>query len=222
MIGGGPAGMTAAQTLAERGHNVVLFEKSARLGGMLNEISAMQFKAELREYTDWAVRTTTKCGADVRLNTAATPELVKAEKPDVVFVATGGHMAAPQIPGIDKPLVKGVLDVDNRRCDVGENVVVCGGGISGLECALSLAMDGKKVTVVDQLDIDDFANGMSMITRSMLMQLLSDHGVKLIGGVSVTEFKDNGWSCRITTGNLRSCRPIRPSRLLCCLESGRH
>ena len=182
VVGGGPAGMTAAQTLAERGHKVVLFEKSARLGGMLNEISAMQFKAELREYTEWAARTTMKCGADIRLNTAATPELVMAEQPDVIFVATGGHLAAPRIPGIDKPLVKGVLDVDNRRCEIGENVVVCGGGISGLECALSLAMDGKKVTVVDQLEVDDFAKGMSMITRSMLMCLLEKHGVKLLGG----------------------------------------
>jgi 2,4-dienoyl-CoA reductase-like NADH-dependent reductase (Old Yellow Enzyme family)/thioredoxin reductase len=192
VVGGGPAGMTAARTLRERGHDVVLFEKSDRLGGMLREIAALQFKEELRDYTAWAVRTTMACGADVRLNTAATPELVRAENPDVVFIAAGGKMAAPSVPGIDKPLVKGVLDVDNRRCSVGDSVVVCGGGVSGLECALSLALDGKKVTVVDQLETDDFAKGMASITRTMLMTLLEDNGVTLLGGRRVIEFRDDG------------------------------
>ena len=195
VVGGGPAGMTAARTLVERGHDVVLFEKSDRLGGMLGEISAMQFKEELRSYTAWAARQTMACGADIRLNTAATPELILAEKPDAVFVAAGGRIAVPRIPGIDRPYVKGVLDMDNRRCAVGENVVVCGGGVSGLECALSLALDGKKVTVVDQIEAADFAKGLANITRTMLLTLLKDNSVRLLGGRRVTEFRDDGGAC---------------------------
>ena len=88
-------------------------------------------------------------------------------KPDVVFVATGAERLSLPIPGIDRENVHHVLDVDTGRAAVGERVVVCGGGLSGTESALQLAMDGKKVTVVDMLPVEQFAKDHSPAPRGM-------------------------------------------------------
>ncbi|NMA25085.1 MAG: NAD(P)-binding protein, partial [Clostridiales bacterium] len=91
VVGGGVAGTQAARTLMERGHDVVLFEKKDRLGGLLNDINKLPFKEDLLRHTEWLVRTTMNCGADIRLNTEATPFLVMAENPDAIIVAVGAQ-----------------------------------------------------------------------------------------------------------------------------------
>ena len=85
-----------------------------------------------------------------------------------------------------------VLDVDTGRAEVGQNVVVCGGGLSGTESALQLAIEGKNVTVVDMIPVEQFAKDHSPAPREMLLQLLEQHNVKLIGSVRVSEINDNG------------------------------
>jgi 2,4-dienoyl-CoA reductase-like NADH-dependent reductase (Old Yellow Enzyme family)/thioredoxin reductase len=193
IVGGGVAGMMAAQTLIQRGHKVVLFEQADHLGGKLPDINRYSFKDDLRQYTAWDIRTTEKSGADVRLNTKATAELILAEKPDVLYLATGGKLITPPIPGIDRKNVTDVVEVDSGRYKTGQNVVVCGGGMSGLECALGLAMDeGKNVTVVDMIEVDDFAGEIFVATRNMLFMLLKRHGVRLIGGSNVEAVTEEG------------------------------
>jgi NADPH-dependent glutamate synthase beta subunit-like oxidoreductase len=192
VVGGGVAGMMAARTLKERGHEVVLFEKSPQLGGLLNEISSLSFKEDQREYLAWVTRTTANSGVDLRLGTEATPELIKVENPELLFIATGSTLLTPPIPGIDRPQVATVLDVDNGRVVAGERVVVCGGGVSGLECALELALAGRKVTVVDMVPLSQFAADFSGITRSCLLKLLADNEVELIGDSKVVCFTDDG------------------------------
>lgn len=189
VVGGGVAGMMAAQTLTSRGHRVVLFEKGDRLGGHLHEINKLPFKQDLREYTEWDIRTTMECGADIRLNTPATKELILAEEPDAIFIATGSKLAIPPIPGIHGANVATVTDVDCGIVETGEKVVICGGGMSGLECALGLAMAGKDVTVVDMIPVESFAGEIVHYTRDMLFKLLKEHHVSLIGGQKV-EFID--------------------------------
>ena len=183
VIGGGAAGMEAAQTLIKRGHDVVLFEKKDILGGNLHDINKFSFKDDMLRYTEWAVRTTMACGAEIRLNTEARPELVLAENPDAIIVAVGGIPAKPPIPGIDGSNVIGVLDVDSGRVSIptGSKVVVCGGGSSGCESALALAMEGNGVTVVDQIPESRFVSDLSGATRTMLLYLLEENNVKLLG-----------------------------------------
>ena len=192
VIGGGVAGMMAAKTLVERGHDVVLMEKRDHLGGLLPEISNLSFKEDQRRYCEWNVRTTMACGADIRLNCEATPESVMAEEPDAIFVCTGSVVAKPPVPGIDGANVYNVMDVDSGRTPVKGKVVVCGGGVSGCECALDLAYQGNEVTVVDMIPEEDFAKGLSMITRTMLLMLLEEHGVKLLGDRMVNEICEDG------------------------------
>ena len=192
VVGGGVAGCMAAKTLVERGHDVTLIEKSDKLGGRLHEISCLSFKFDMRRHLKWLMESTMECGAKILLNTEATPEYILALEPDAVFVATGADRIAPPIPGLDSAKVHHVLDVDTGRETVGEMVVVCGGGLSGTESALQLAMDGKKVTVVDMLPADQFARDHSPAPRGMLLQLLEQYGVRLIGSVRVCEIREDG------------------------------
>ena len=192
IIGGGPAGMMAAQTACERGHEVVLYEKNDRLGGLLHDISALPFKGDMRRYLEWNIEKTMTCGARIVLGTEATQEVVEQEKPDALFIAAGSVPLIPKIPGIEMEHVKHVLEVDSKRAETGRRVVVCGGGISGLECALGLAMEGKEVTVLDMIPADAFGGDMAPIARMMLMDLLKRYRVRLEGGQKVQEITAQG------------------------------
>ncbi len=192
VVGGGPAGMMATQTLIERGHSVVLFEASDRIGGRLPDICLLPFRDDLKQYTEWDIRTTLESGADIRLNTKAGADEILAEDPDILVLATGSLLAKPDIPGIDGENVLDVVSVDNGSAKTGQKVVVCGGGMSGLECALALAMEGKDVTVVDQIPVDDFAKEIVYFTRNMLFMNLRKYGVKLVDNKKVTAIDDKG------------------------------
>lgn len=103
IVGGGPAGMEAARVAAARGHDVTLCEKSAQLGGTLRFASLVYEPNE--RLLRWMVRQVERSAATVRLETAATPELVRELSPDVVLVAVGSSRHNPAIPGIDRPHV---------------------------------------------------------------------------------------------------------------------
>jgi 2,4-dienoyl-CoA reductase-like NADH-dependent reductase (Old Yellow Enzyme family)/thioredoxin reductase len=193
VIGGGVAGTEAARTLIKRGHDVVLFEKTDRLGGLLNDVNKLPFKDDMLFYTEWIQHMTAISGADIRFNTEATPQLVLAENPDAIIVAVGSVPAHPPVPGIDEPYVHNVLEVDSGRTTfpAGSNIVICGGGLSGCESALALAMEGNKVKVVDMIPVCDFATGTHYMTRNFLMHLLAENGVELIDNSIVRNIKDH-------------------------------
>ncbi len=203
VVGGGVAGTQAARTLTEKGHSVVLFEKTDKLGGLLNDVNKLSFKDDLLSYTNWLIRTTMECGADIRLGTEATPEKVMAEKPDAIIVALGSVPSTPSIPGMDGDNVYSVLDVDSGRKKVSGKVVVCGAGLSGLESALPLGMEGCDVTVVDMIPQEDFGADANICLKGMLLKLLADYGVKQIGDHVVREIGDDyviiegeDWKCK--------------------------
>ena len=101
IIGGGVAGMQAAITAAERGHEVRLYEKSDHLGGQISFADFVSFKYPLMEFKNWLVHRVGQLGIKVFLNTEAPPELIEAAYPDVVIACTGSVPALPKIPGID-------------------------------------------------------------------------------------------------------------------------
>ena len=192
VVGGGVSGSQAAITLRKRGHEVIVFEKSSSLGGKLNDINKLPFKDDLLRHTEWLIRTAMSCGADIRLNTEATPEIIAAVKPDAVIVAAGSSPLRVPIPGIDGKNVFNVLDVDAGRKKVNGRVVVCGGGASGCESGLALAMEGCSVTIVDQIPKGSFAGGMARTTRNMLLYLLSENKVELVGSSVVRSIDETG------------------------------
>lgn len=156
IIGGGLAGMYAAMTSAQRGHSVVLFEKSGVLGGQLLHSDFSSFKWPLRDFKDFLVHQMDKLGVDVRLNTPAAPELVKAEGFDAVLAAVGAVPNIPDIGGLTNPdgsLADGVwnpIQVYGHENELGKNVVVIGGSEIGTETGMYLAENGHNVTVLSR------------------------------------------------------------------------
>ncbi len=150
IIGGGPAGMAAAQYCAQQGHQVTLYEKETELGGTIRFARYVSFKYALNDYKEYRIRMLEKLGVLVRLGVEATPELVEAEHYDVVMAAVGADNAALSIPGWDDPRVREATEVFGHPELVGEKAVVIGGGEVGCETALYLAMEcGKQVTVIE-------------------------------------------------------------------------
>jgi 2,4-dienoyl-CoA reductase-like NADH-dependent reductase (Old Yellow Enzyme family) len=101
VIGAGPAGLEAARVSAERGHKVVLFEKSAVTGGQINIAAKATWREALSGIPRWLDAQVRKLGVDLRLGTEATSALILAEQPDVVIVATGGHANLGFEPGAE-------------------------------------------------------------------------------------------------------------------------
>lgn len=148
VMGGGPAGMKAALTAVERGHQVSLFEKSGKLGGQLLHTDYSSFKWPLRDYKDYLIRKLEASGADIRLNTAPSPEDIVSEGFDALLYAVGAEPKRPNIPGIDGDHVRTALDVYGHEQELGHRVVVIGGSETGVETAAYLSMCGHKVTVL--------------------------------------------------------------------------
>jgi NADPH-dependent 2,4-dienoyl-CoA reductase/sulfur reductase-like enzyme len=193
IMGGGPAGMEAATVAASRGHQVTLYEKDSKLGGMLTLAAAYSFKADMKKYLDWLGQKTTKApGVEVKLSTEATAEAIKAEKPDVLIVAIGAEPIIPGIPGVNKPNVVWVGDVARGKKVAGETVVVAGAGLTGCEAALNLVQQGKKVTLVDMLGQMEIAQDASFLNKLALMGLLQQHGVDFEMEVELVEITAGG------------------------------
>ncbi len=192
VAGGGPAGMTAAQTLVRRGHQVLLCEKEDHLGGLLTAAAAPSCKVYMKDYLQWIVRETLTCGAEIRLGTEVTEELVRAWNPDAVLVASGSEYLRPPIPGIDLSHVLMLEAADTHPDDLPDHVLICGGGSSGLETALSLARAGRRVTVADLLPLDRFAEGMVYFPRVDLMRCLAAAGVTLLPRHRILRFSEGG------------------------------
>ena len=159
IAGGGIAGMQAAITCAQRGHKVILCEKSAQLGGVLRCEKDVPFKKKLDYYLNSQAKEVLASGVEVRLNTTVTPEYAKASDADVIIACMGSRPVKPKIPGIDGENVMGAEDAYYAPEKVGQNAVILGGGLVGVELGLHLAMMGRKITIVEMLDhINDGGN----------------------------------------------------------------
>ena len=153
------------------------------------EASAMSIKEGFRRYFDYTVRKTNEKAAKVVLGKEVTADFIKAEAPDALVIAVGGKPIIPDIKGINGANIKDVSAVDRGDEEVGAKVVVCGAGLSGTECALQLAMDGKDVTLVDMIPVDDFYCDISQFSKPAIARMLKEYNVKLMPEHTVEEFK---------------------------------
>lgn len=169
VVGGGPAGISAALAADKKGNHVILLEKDSALGGMIRYIIKEHYKEDMRSYYRWLMDQVRHSGIDVRLNTEATPEYVKRLHPDYLIVAVGSSVKNPPVKGLHLPRVHDCLSAIADQEKLGDHLVVIGGGSIGSEIALGAAeMDGKTVTVIEMTD--EIASNANMLYRISLKQ----------------------------------------------------
>jgi 2,4-dienoyl-CoA reductase (NADPH2) len=190
IVGGGPAGMEAARISALIGHNITLWEKDNKLGGLLNLAAIPPLKGEIMSIPRYYTSQFKKLGVKVELNKEATPALVKQLKPDVIIIASGSSTFFPPIPGIDKSLVVDARKVLEGSAKVGNNVVVIGGGEVGIETAEFLGTQGKKVTLVEILPT--IGELMVRDVIDYVIDQLVQHKVEILTGTKVEEITGDG------------------------------
>lgn len=149
VVGGGPAGITAALVLQERGFRVVLFDPAQRLGGTLNVADKGFAREKITRFVDSMIAQVEESGVELRLEEEATVEKVKALSPCGVFVACGARPFMPPIPGIDGKNVMIAEDVLAGRSEAKGECVIIGSGMTGLEVAEVVMRAGHKTTLVD-------------------------------------------------------------------------
>lgn len=151
IVGGGPAGMKAALTANEKGYEVVLYEASNRLGGLLKTTDYDENKRELKRYKDYLVCQISKSNVKVHLNTLATKEIIENENPDQLILALGSLPITPRIKGVEYAIQ--CVDAHENMGMIGKKVVIIGGGLVGSEFALTLAYRGHQVVVIEKTNV---------------------------------------------------------------------
>jgi 2,4-dienoyl-CoA reductase-like NADH-dependent reductase (Old Yellow Enzyme family)/thioredoxin reductase len=190
VVGGGPAGLEAAWVAAARGHRVVLFEKEALPGGQFKTAAVPPAKQELLKVIEYYRRMGEKYGVEFRLGIEATAEIVLAEKPAAVIIATGGEPLVPEIKGIEGSDAVSAADLLRGRSKAGSRVLIIGGGMVGCETADFLAERGHKVTIVEALP--KIARDVEQAVKYFLLQRLKSHGVRIETGATVKEITAGG------------------------------
>lgn len=193
VIGGGVAGMCAAETAQRRGHDVTLFESSDVLGGNMRLAAFPPGKGDITNMIRSYIVKCEKAGVKIKMNTEVTPEMIKNDAPDAVVLATGSQtLVLPFIKGITAPeVVHGIDCLDGKR-PIGKKVLVVGGGMVGAETAEFLAEQGHEVSIIEMRD----AIGPDVIHehRVFLMEGLEKYGVKQIVSAAVSEIFPDGVS----------------------------
>jgi 2,4-dienoyl-CoA reductase (NADPH2) len=211
VVGGGPAGMEAARVAALRGHNVTLFEKSHKLGGLL-PVAAMlkgNHPEDLPSIVRYFEGQLSKLGVKIELGKEAGLNEIKKLQPDAVIVATGGTPTILRITGINSSHVISGAELHGKArfflrffkpetlrvlsklfLPIGKRVVVIGGTLHGCELAEFLTKRGRKVTIVESGDM--LGAGMVGVLLGHLMVWFQKKGVIAITGAKEVEVTKNG------------------------------
>ena len=171
VVGGGPAGIRAALTAAELGHDVTLCEKSNRLGGMLRFADAGDFKSLMRDFRDSLIERLNRSSVRVMLRTNVDRAFIEAQDPEAMILAVGADPAIPPIPGIDGNNVVLGTDLTSNELS-GKLVTVLGGGLVGCEEALQLARLGYQVSLIEMQA--ELAPDASFMHRKNLLRQIQD------------------------------------------------
>jgi len=187
VIGGGIGGMEAAIVCAKRGHSVTLYEKSGELGGVFIAAASPSFKEKDRALIAWYRREIARYSSiTVKLNTEVTD--VKSLGADEVIVATGAKAKRIPIPGVEKSIE--AVDFLLGKKQVGERIVVIGGGLTGCEIAYELFLQGKKPAIVEMMDDLIVTPGICLANTSYLRDCFKANNLPVYLETGVKEIKD--------------------------------
>ncbi len=194
IVGGGSGGMEYALTAKAAGHEVVLFEKSGVLGGVMNWAGGYKTLPNMEQIAyqpQYHRRMIEKEGIAVHFGTEVTAALVLAEKPYVVVIATGARAALPDVDGLPAALASGfALTIDEvlQGKTLPEGPIAIWGAGEGIELALDLAQQGRAVRLLDsaeKLTPAAYIGSRSgaVLRWSAKVGLASEHGLELVNVV---------------------------------------
>jgi len=190
IIGGGPAGMKAAEIAALRGHQVTLYEKQERLGGRFLLAAIPPRKQILQEFIEYLSRQLQKLPVEIIIGKSFHPNLLEKGKPDAVIVATGAKPFFPPIDGIREAKTISVDDALSGSVSLGKKVLVIGGGGIGAEVADHLSETGKEVTLIEMRE--GIALDLVGHLQHFLNKRLREKGVRILTSTKATRFEKQG------------------------------
>ena len=189
VIGGGIGGMESAIVLAKRGHSVTLYEKSDKLGGVFIAAAAPSFKEKDRDLIAWYRREITKYPSiEVKLNTEI--QDITTLQADEIIVATGSRANRIPVPGVEHTIQ--AVDFLLGKQEVGENVTIIGGGLTGCEIAYELFLQGKKPTIVEMQDDLITTPGICLANTSFLRDFFEANKVPVHLQTGVVSSSETG------------------------------
>ena len=190
IIGGGPAGMKAAEIAALRGHQVALYEKDEKLGGRFLLAAIPPKKQVLKEFIDQLIGQLKKLPVKIALGKSFSLASLKRGRPDVAIIATGGKPFFPPIDGIRESKAISVEDALSGSIPLGRKVLVVGGGGIGAEVTDHLSENGAEVTLVEMRE----GIALDLVThlQYFLNKRLRDKGVEILTSTKAIRFEKNG------------------------------
>ncbi len=197
VIGGGIGGMEAAIVCAKRGHSVTLYEKTDKLGGVFIAAAAPSFKEKDRDLIAWYNREIKKYPIEIKLNTQIND--VNALNADEIIVATGATPNKINIEGAEKGIEAIEFLLGEKQ--VGENVVIIGGGLTGCEIAYELYLQGKKPTIVEMQDDLITTKGICLANTSFLRDFFKTNKVPVYLETKLDSINDGSVSVTDKDGN---------------------
>ncbi|HHY78931.1 MAG TPA: FAD-dependent oxidoreductase [Thermoanaerobacter sp.] len=183
VIGGGPAGMSAAKYLAKKGHNVTLFEKENKLGGQLNVAKVPPYKQEIGKVIEYLENDLKKYNVKVHLNKKISLQEIKEMPYDKIVIATGSKPAKINLDADINPYT--AIEVLEGNIPKGRDIAIIGGGLTGLETAEYLAEKGKKVTVLEMKE--EVGEGIYPMVKKLLLNRLKELKVDIITNALIKE-----------------------------------
>ena len=188
VIGGGIGGMEVARVLTLRGHDVTIYEKTDRLGGIFIAAASPSFKEKDRELIKWYEKEMHDLGIKIKFNSEI--KHVNSLNADEIVVATGSTPRRIRVKGVEKSME--ACDYLLGKKEVGDKVIVIGGGLSGCEIALDLYRKGKTPVIVEMKNDLVAVKGVCLANSSYLRDFFALNKVEVHLETALTEITDNG------------------------------
>ena len=192
VIGGGVAGMEATRVMAERGHQVYLYEKEGNLGGQFNIAAQQPHKEAYCSFIQYQIKGMEKAGVKTFLNTEVTVKQVNQARPDMVVVATGAYPMVPDVTGVVGKNVVQANDVITGKEKVGDRVLVVGGRLIAMEVALQLAEQGKGIALATLHLLGEDGAPLERNLYRELRNRLFNNSVQIFENSPVVEIREDG------------------------------
>ncbi len=191
VIGAGPAGLSAAKTCAERGHDVILVEAMKELGGKIPLASASPGKSEFALVGEYFINEIKALeNINIRTRTKADADFIKKENPDTLIIAAGSEPIIPPLENVEGGMVFSADEVLLDESFVKDRVVIVGGGLVGCDAALELSSRGCDVTIVEMLP--EIAGDIGLIVKTVLLKEIEDSGIRVLTNTRLNKVNQEG------------------------------